>query len=62
LKGKTKEATMKENMEGGETMAEETADGEKATPTEDPSENTMAKKTKRVEWWNERRAGEMTET
>jgi hypothetical protein len=53
---------MKENMEGGETMAEETVDGEKATPTEDPSEDTMAKKTKRVEWWNERRAGEMTET
>jgi hypothetical protein len=53
---------MKENMEEGEATAEETADGEKVTPTEDPSEDTTMKKTKRVKWWNERRAGEMTET
>jgi hypothetical protein len=49
-------------VEGGEATAEDTADGEKATSMEDPSEDTTAKKTKRVEWWNERRAREMTET
>jgi hypothetical protein len=62
FKGKTEEATTKENVEGGEATVEETVDGEKATPMEDPGEDTTAKKTKRVEWWNERRAGEMTET
>jgi hypothetical protein len=62
FKGKTEEATSEENMEGGEATAEETADGEKASPTEDPSEETTAKKTERVKWWNERRTGEMTDS
>jgi hypothetical protein len=49
-------------VEGGEVTTEETADGKKATPTEDPGEETAAKKTQRVKWRNERKAGEMTET
>jgi hypothetical protein len=53
---------MKESVEGGEVTTEETADGEKVISMEDPSEDTTAKKTKRVEWWNERRTGDMTET
>jgi hypothetical protein len=35
-------------VEGGEATAEETADGEKATPMEDPSEDMTTKKAKRM--------------
>jgi hypothetical protein len=37
-------------MEGGEATTEEAADGKKATPMEDPSEETTKKKTQRVKW------------
>jgi hypothetical protein len=41
FKGKTVEVMVEGNLEGEEAMA----DGEKATPMEDPSEETIAKKT-----------------
>jgi hypothetical protein len=38
------------DSKGGEATTEEAADGEKATPMEDPSEETTTKKTQRVKW------------